>query len=74
MAKQLQRTIIVTIVDTWTLTWADQEEQSEDGQPHAILADSAPSSIGGRTVSIAQVITVSSSHVAMILPEQLAIT
>jgi hypothetical protein len=70
MNKQLRRTIIVTIVETWTLIWANQDGQTDEARVDDILTTRVllNSSIW-RGTTIAQTVSVSSSHVIASLPE-----
>jgi hypothetical protein len=65
MARQLQRTIIITICETWTLVWAEREGESGD---EALASGSPPSSTRIRQVEIARTLRVSSSSVTRPLP------
>jgi hypothetical protein len=69
MAKQVQRTIIVTIVETWLLIWNDQDAQTDEARVDDILTAHRPmNSCRQRQTTIAQTVSVSSSHVIASLP------
>jgi hypothetical protein len=62
MAKHLQRTIIVTVLETWTLVWTHQDGQtSSNGVAFSVPHHSA----GQRPTPIVQTVTVSSSTVTI---------
>jgi hypothetical protein len=73
MAKQLQRTIIVTIIETWTLTWAEPGERTKGMRMDEVSADFTPLHPYYWSPSRAvETVIVSSSRSTTVLPEPLA--
>jgi hypothetical protein len=70
MAKRLQRTIIVTIVETWTLIWADPDGETESVLVDEMLHDcTLLHSCRRSSTSEANTTIVSSSRITTVLPE-----
>lgn len=69
MTRGLQRTIIITIRETWTLVWAEAEGQTGDApQVESLASGPQPPSTDARYLEIAQTLRITSSSVIRPLP------
>jgi hypothetical protein len=71
MGKWLQRTIIITIVETWTLTWAAQDGRVDDARGTQNGIESVQDT-RTRHADMTQTVIVSSSSITTVLPTSTA--